>query len=378
IRQQLGVTFDGRSFDDKFLICDIAADIPGWADERRFYFDPEWNPGRQVLIHPCPGSAYRIDWQVPAGFDLAAERASGALDQRIRRIVGDRPYEILWSSVYRFQSRRVDRMRVGRVLAAGDLAHLMAPFGARGLNSAVADVENAAWKVAFALRGWAPPEILHSYHVERVAAADENLAVTGATMDFLVPRTVAARRHRRTVLERALTDPAALREVDSGRLAEPFWYVDSPLTTPHPTRVFTGRPPKGATPPVVPGVLVPDVPVTVADLPGVSRLREIVRAGILVLTTGDAAAAEATAIVAAEAVASTAAGAATYHADHATRAPVRALAIPEIDPTGLLTGAFDARPGEAWVIRPDGHLSAVVPADDASALAAAVRRALGD
>ena len=353
VRHMLGLTFAGRSFDDHFLICDIRADLGGWADERRFYFDPAWNPGRQVLIHPCPKSTFRIDWQVPPDFDLATERDSGALDRRIRQIIGDRAYEVVWSSVYRFHARRVDRMRVGRVLVAGDLAHLVAPFGARGLNSGVADVENAAWKIAFVLRGWAPPEILDSYHLERTAAADENLAVTSATMDFLVPQTEPARQRRRSVLQRALTDPAARAEVDSGRLAEPFWYVDSPLTTPHPDRVFPGRPPRGRTPPVVPGVLVPDVPVTVGGRPAVTRLRQLVRDGLLVLTSGGATAAR------------------------GTGAPVRALAIADIDPTGLLAEAFEPGPDDAFVVRPDGHVAAVADAGDGDAVAAAVRRALG-
>ncbi|MBX6721874.1 MAG: FAD-dependent monooxygenase, partial [Dactylosporangium sp.] len=228
VRDMLGLEFAGRSFDDHFLICDIRADLGAWANERRFYFDPEWNPGRQVLIHPCPDSTYRIDWQVPADFDLDEQHRSGALDRRIRQIVGDRPYEVVWSSVYRFHARLVDRMRVGRVLVAGDCAHLVAPFGARGLNSGVQDVENAAWKLAFVLRGWASPELLESYTIERRAAAAENIAVTSSTMDFLVPQSEAAWQRRRDVLERALTDPGARAEVDSGRLAEPFWYVDSP------------------------------------------------------------------------------------------------------------------------------------------------------
>ena len=88
-RRQLGRHVRRSLFDDKFLICDIGADIPGWADERRFYFDPEWNPGRQVLIHPCPDSTFRIDWQVPGEYDLEAEEQSGALDARIRKIIGD-------------------------------------------------------------------------------------------------------------------------------------------------------------------------------------------------------------------------------------------------------------------------------------------------
>src|SRR5205823_3196627 len=119
IRPALGLDFPGESFEDSFLICDIRTDLPGWATERRFYFDPIWNPGRQVLIHPCPGSTFRIDWQVPAGYDLDAEAASGALDARIRAIIGDRDYEIVWKSVYRFHSRLVDRMRCGRILIAG-------------------------------------------------------------------------------------------------------------------------------------------------------------------------------------------------------------------------------------------------------------------
>jgi pentachlorophenol monooxygenase/3-(3-hydroxy-phenyl)propionate hydroxylase len=283
----------------------------------------------------------------------------GALDRRIRQIVGDRPYEIVWASVYRFHSRLTDRMRVGRVLVAGDCAHLMAPFGARGLNSGVQDAENAAWKIAFVLRGWAPPDLLDSYQAERRAAAAENLAVTTRTMNFLVPPTASARRHRRDVLDRAAADPRARAEVDSGRLAEPLWYVDSPLTTPHPELPFTGRPDRGATPPPVPGVLVPDVPVRPPGEPHRTRLRELVRDGLLVLTTGDP-------------------GAARSALAGATSAPSRALAVADLDPTGLLGEVLNRPSGDAWLIRPDGHLAAVVPAADPTAIRAAVRRALGD
>jgi len=288
VRRALGLDFAGRTFDDQFLICDIRADLPGWQNERRFHFDPSWNPDRQVLIHPCPGSTYRIDWQVPPDFDLAAEESNGRLDRRIRQVIGDRPYEIVWRSVYRFHSRIVDRMRVGRVLLAGDCAHLVAPFGARGLNSGVPDAENAAWKLAFVTRGWAPEGLLESYHVERHAAARENLEVTGATMRFLVPRGEAEWHARRAILDAAVADAATAAEaVDSGRLAEPYWYIDSPLTTPEPTRPFSGRPPKGHAPIPAPGVIVPDAPVKVALRPDVVRLRQVVRGGLTLLVCGD-------------------------------------------------------------------------------------------
>jgi 3-(3-hydroxy-phenyl)propionate hydroxylase len=265
LRAALGLSFPGRTFDDHFLITDIRTDLPGWNHERPFYFDPDWNPGRQVLIHPCPNSTYRIDWQAPPEFDPEHEQRTGGNDRRIRQIIGDRDYEIVWRSVYRFHSRHTDRMRVGRVLIAGDMAHLVAPFGARGLNSGVPDAENAAWKIAFGLRGWAGAGLLESYHDERLAAALENIAVTTKTMDFLVPHSEQAWRHRREVLERALRDPAARADVDSGRFAEPFWYIDSPLTTPHAERTFPGRPPPGEQPPTVPGVLVPDAPIRITE-----------------------------------------------------------------------------------------------------------------
>ena len=359
LRSLLGVTFEGQTFDDRFLIADIRAHLPGWARERRFYFDPAWNPGRQVLIHPCPDSVYRIDWQVPADYDLEAERASGALDARIRKIVGEAQYEIVWTSVYRFHSRQVDRMRVGKVLVAGDAAHLVSPFGARGLNSGVADAENAAWKLAYVLHGWAGEELLESYHDERHAAAAENLAVTGATMDFLVPPDELRAARRRDVLHRAATDETVRPHVDSGRLAEPFWYVDSPLTTTDPTRPFGGRPERGATPPALPGVLVPDGTIRVPG-GGTTRLRALARDGFLLLLAPGADDAAARAV--------RDAGAAS--------GPVRVLALAEIDPDGELTAALGARPGEVWVIRPDAHIAAVLAAEETDRIPAVLTRAV--
>ncbi|RFU22152.1 pentachlorophenol monooxygenase [Geodermatophilus marinus] len=368
VRRVLGLDFDGQTFGDQFLICDIRTDLPGWETERRFYFDPVWNPGRQVLIHPCPDSTFRIDWQVPPEFDLAAEEASGALDRRIRQVIGDRGYEIVWKSVYRFHSRVVDRMRVGRVLVAGDAAHLVSPFGARGLNSGVLDAENAAWKIAFVRHGWAPEELLESYHAERHAAALENLDVTGATMRFLVPGTPEEAAHRLDVLERAATDPAARAQVDSGRLAEPFWYVDSPLTTPDPQRPFPGRPARGEVPVPAPGVLVPDCPVTVPGRPDVVRLRRLAREGVTVLL-GDGASVPDSSGLPAGAHRELASG-----GGQGGPPPVAVHRIGDLDPSGLLAEALGARPGELWVLRPDAHVAAVLT--DPAAVAGAVARSL--
>ncbi|MUL41136.1 pentachlorophenol monooxygenase [Streptomonospora sp. PA3] len=359
-REAVGSGFPGDSFADRFLICDIRADLPGWERERRFYFDPEWNPGRQILIHPCPDSVYRIDWQVPPDFDLEREQARGGLDRRIRQIIGERPYEIVWCSVYRFHTRVAETMGAGRVLLAGDCAHLVAPFGARGLNSGVHDAENAAWKIAFTAKGWAGPELVATYSPERLAAAHDNAEITSATMRFLVPHTDSEHAHRTRVLQSALSDPAAAAQVDSGRLFEAFYYTDSALTTPCPGRPFPGRPPRGEPPVPCPGVLVPDVPVRVEGRPETTRLRALAREGVTL-------------------IASTARGAenARAAAQRATRAPVTALVLERADTAGALAAALDARPGEVWLLRPDAHIAAVLGEDDPAAVAAAVETCLG-
>jgi 3-(3-hydroxy-phenyl)propionate hydroxylase len=360
LRRQLGIEFPGQSYDDRFIICDIRAELPGWESERRFYFDPSWNPGRQVLIHPMPGSVFRIDWQVPADVDLDEEERSGTLTARIRAIIGpEADYAIVWKSIYTFHGRRAERMNAGRVVLAGDCAHLVAPFGARGLNSGVHDAENAAWKLAFVLRGWAPQELLQTYDTERRAAADESLEITETTMQFLVPRNAAERAHRLDVLERARRDPEARSQVDSGRMYEPFWYVDSPLTTPSLDRPFPGRPARGQVPPPLPGVIVPDTPITDPERPGASRLRDIARDGFLVLVSDDVARDEIQAFVAAF-----------------TAVPVRTVKLGTLTPLGSLARILGAQPGEAWVVRPDGHIAAVVPAANRAIVAGAISRVL--
>ncbi len=361
VRERLGIDFPGDSFDDRFLICDIRAELP-FPNERRFYFDPRWNPGRQVLVHQCPDRVWRIDWQVPADYDLAAERSSGALDARIRRIVGERPYEVVWLSVYRFQQRCAATMRAGRVLLAGDAAHLYAPFGARGLNSGVQDADNLAWKLALVRSGRsgdpAAETLLDSYDTERRAAAAENLRVTTATMEFLVPQTEAQWARRRQALEQAVTDPEARTLIDSGKLAEPYWYLGSPLTTPAGNVTdFPSRP--GALRPPVPGVMCPDGPCHVPGRPEITRLRQLLATGFLVITARPHRVAFA------------------RHAAANVDASVTVHALTTLDPDGSLAEALDAGADSVHVVRPDGHLAAVLPHFDADRLAATLRRARG-
>ena len=340
VRHLIGVGFPGHSFGDLFLICDIRAELP-FPNERRFFFDPPWNPGRQVLIHPQPDGIWRIDWQVPPDTDIEAEKANGGLDRRIRAVVGETAdYELVWMTVYRFHQRIADRFQAGNVFLAGDAAHLYSPFGARGLNSGAPDAENLAWKLAAVLRGEAPDGLLDTYEAERRAAAEENLAVTDATMRFMVPHGPWRRLLRTIILRGSERSVALRRRVNSGRLAEPFSYAGSPIVE------------AGPDDPALPrhGDVAPDV-----VLSDGSRLEERLGRGFVVLVAG-----------------------AAPRAEEALRAqawPVRAEVV--ADPA--LAALYAPRAPRAWIVRPDGHLAASVALDEglAGSLPALVARAAG-
>jgi 2-polyprenyl-6-methoxyphenol hydroxylase-like FAD-dependent oxidoreductase len=360
VRHLLGMGFPGHSHSDLFLICDIRADLP-FPNERRMFFDPPWNPGRQVLVHPQPDGVWRIDWQVPPGTDAEAERTGGGLDRRVRAVAGERtPYELLWVTAYRFHQRLVEHYRSGRVFLAGDAAHLMSPFGARGLNSGAADAENLAWKLALVLRGVAPQRLLESYHDERRPAAVENLEVTDRTMRFMVPHGPLQRVARNALLRGSLRVPALRRWVNSGRLAQPFAYLDSPLVAPPPAQPAEGL--------AAHGEVAPDFacePVGATSSP-ISRLRDGIGDGFLVLLAGLNPSVQAGASVAVRA-ARTAYPAPVSVAAVGLDRPLRDVMVLRATGAGALQPYVAAGP-RAWLIRPDGHIAGSVGLDEAAAV----------
>jgi 3-(3-hydroxy-phenyl)propionate hydroxylase len=229
VRKQLGLDFAGRGFSDRFLITDIRAELPFPRDERQFFFDPPFNPGRTVLVHPQPEASWHVDWQVGQDVDAEEERRSGRLDERLRRLVGDMPYELLWVTAYRFLQLIADRFSHGRVFLLGDAAHVYSPYGARGLNSGLADADNLGWKLWLVLGGRAPTRLLDTYDGERRPAAAENLRITGASARFMAPPSRRRRLYRDAVLAAAARVPRLRRFVDSGRFYAPHVYRHSPI-----------------------------------------------------------------------------------------------------------------------------------------------------
>ena len=116
------------------------------------------------------------------------------------------------------------------MIFAGDAAHQVSPFGARGANSGLEDAENLGWKLDRVLRGTSPEALLESYHTERSAAADENIRESTRSTDFMAPNSHQEARLRKAVLSLAKETEFGKRMVNGGRLSVPSIY-DTPLST---------------------------------------------------------------------------------------------------------------------------------------------------
>ncbi|MBO0764836.1 MAG: FAD-dependent monooxygenase, partial [Hyphomicrobiaceae bacterium] len=229
LRALMGLGFEGRSFQDQFLICDIKmkAERP---TERWFWFDPPFNRGYSALLHKQAEDVWRLDFQVGDQADRDEEVKPENAARRVRAMLGaETEFGFEWISLYRFHSRRMARFRHGRVLFAGDAAHQMSPFGARGGNSGIEDADNLIWKLDLVLRGLAPDALLETYDSERTRAADENLRITSRTADFISPKGEVSRAFRDATLALAESEPFARRLINSGRLSTPACYGGSPL-----------------------------------------------------------------------------------------------------------------------------------------------------
>jgi 3-(3-hydroxy-phenyl)propionate hydroxylase len=343
LRKMLGLEFEGRVFKDSFLIADIRmkANFP---TERWFWFEPPHGSGASTLLHKQPDDTWRIDFQIGWDVDRAEEMKEANIRRRLDAMLGpDIEYEMVWSSIYTFQCKRMEHFRHGRIIFAGDAAHQVSPFGARGANSGMQDVDNLGWKLGLVIKGKAPERLLDSYDEERVRGADENIMNSTRSTDFITPKSKISHIFRNAVLDLAEHYEFARPLVNSGRLSVPCTYDGLSLSGPDelpggPDRARVGSP-------------CPDAPLGDGFL--LSRLGD--EFSVLTIGVEAPASIEDDGIVANRVAVST-----------------------DDDPTGALAGRYlgDAK-SAVYLIRPDQHVAARWAAFDESAVRAALRKACG-
>lgn len=234
VREQLGLRMEGTQYEGRYVIVDIVQKTKREV-ERLAWFDPPSNPGSTILMHRQPDDVWRIDYQIRDDEDpdeaVKPENVLPRVQSHLDMIGETEPWRPLWISIYNAKCLTLQDYRHGRVLFAGDAAHLVPIFGVRGLNSGLDDAGNLAWKLAWVLHGQAADSLLDSYSAERVHATRQNIAYGAKSTEFMAPPDFAFRLMREATLRLAQHE-SAVRSLINPRQSAPIAYDASPLNGP--------------------------------------------------------------------------------------------------------------------------------------------------
>jgi 2-polyprenyl-6-methoxyphenol hydroxylase-like FAD-dependent oxidoreductase len=260
VRDALGLAFEGEAYPTAFNIADLAVDLPLDGDEPHvflstegvLFFIPLPEPGHfRVVASEARGSATE-EHPDPTLADLDRWLRQRAGPEVARRITLHEP---TWASRFRIHRRIVPAMRSGRVLLAGDAAHVHSPAGAQGMNAGIYDAVNLGWKLALVATSRADAALLDSYHAERHPEARAILRGTHwltrlATLEHPVAHAVRV-LVTRTVFNRRFVARRIVREISGTEVH----YRGSPIVAGD-SESFEGLQPRDAP---QPGDRAPDV-----------------------------------------------------------------------------------------------------------------------
>lgn len=177
VRKALGIGFPGVPLVERFLLADVHADIDRPRDGATTWLDRDG----VLAAFPLPGDdLWRLMAPAPSGFtdDASPHDIVEYLHSQFPADTALTIHSVEWTSTFRIQRRLAETYRRGRVLLAGDAAHIHSPFGGQGMNTGIGDAENLAWKLALVVTGRADARIIDTYEAERRPVAEEVLETT--------------------------------------------------------------------------------------------------------------------------------------------------------------------------------------------------------
>ncbi|MGF6510179.1 3-(3-hydroxy-phenyl)propionate hydroxylase [Paraburkholderia sp. 32] len=257
IRHRLDLNFEGKTFDQTFLLADLHAETD-WPDDEFHIFA---SGDGLVALFPMGHGRHRLiaDHAVEPSDSAAPpapavlgepplERAPAPSLEQCKALIARRVRErvdvsdLAWSAYFHVNSRMVDRLRVGRIFLAGDAAHVHSPAAAQGMNTGIQEALNLGWKLARVIGGAAPDRLLDTYHAERHPIEREVLRQTG----FITQMAEADHGPMKLLRERVMPVLATLgplRDAARATISElSIQYRRSPLTL---ERVLDGGPRAG-------------------------------------------------------------------------------------------------------------------------------------
>ncbi|WP_312888433.1 rifampin monooxygenase [Nonomuraea rhodomycinica] len=185
VRKLLGVGFPGEPSRTETLMGEMEVGVP--QEEIAAKVAEIQETTRSFWLRPFGGGIYSVVVPAAGVGDRAEPPTLEDFEQALRAIAGTDfgVHSPRWLSRFGDATRLAERYRVGRVLLAGDAAHIHPPIGGQGLNLGVQDAFNLGWKLAAQIRGWAPEPLLDSYQAERRPVAEDVLDNTRAQMELL-------------------------------------------------------------------------------------------------------------------------------------------------------------------------------------------------
>ena len=184
VRKLAGIGFPGTAPSRLLRLADFSVPEGAAGEDHLGLPTGERLPYFKSGVVPLNDGYFRVitNEPYPTGFDRDAPMTVAELQDSVQRTKGVR-LQITgtrWMSRFTDATRQADRYRAGRVLLAGDAAHIHLPAGGPGLNTGLQDAVNLGWKLAAEIRGWAPKGLLDTYHTERHAEGARVLLHTRA------------------------------------------------------------------------------------------------------------------------------------------------------------------------------------------------------